>query len=135
MGVFNGGFPVGYQPAYNPYAAGYQYQQQAAQIQPQAAPSSRMVEVFPVDDERAVDVFPVGNGSTVMLIARDDSFIAVKSVSLDGTPTPTIYDKRPPAPPAPAFDPSAYVTRTELEERLAALSAPTRAVKKEAAKE
>lgn len=135
MGVFNSGFPVGYQPAYNPYAAGYQYQQQAAQIQPQAAPSSRTVEVFPVDDERAVDVFPVGNGNTVMMIARDDRFIAVKSISLDGTPSATFYDKRPPAPPAPAFDPAAYVTRDELEERLAALSAPTRRSKKEEAAE
>ena len=44
---------------------------------------------------------------------------------------PEFFDKRPPSPPAPVFDPAAYVTREELEKRIAEISAPKR-VKKEA---
>lgn len=119
-----GYFPVGYQPVYNPY----QYQQPAA-------PSSRMTEVYPVDSIKAVEDFVVGNGNTVMMISRDDSFIAVKSVGLDGSISLSVYDKRPPAPVQAPVDMGEYVTRRELDERLAAFNAPQRRVKKEAAEE
>ena len=112
------GYP--YQQMYNPYPQ---------QIQ---QPASRMIEVFASDSVTAAEEAPVRNGTTQMFIAKDDSFIAVKSVSLDGAPSFSVYDKRPPAPPVPALDPAAYVTRDELETRLAALSAPRRSNKKEA---
>lgn len=123
--AFNNGFPVNYPQYYPQYQQPIQYQQT-----PQT--SSRMIEVYAVDNEKAVADMPVSNGNTQMVIAKDDSFIAVKSVGLDGTVAVQYYDKRPPAPPAPSFDPALYVTREELETRLAALSAPRRAAKKEA---
>lgn len=122
--AFNNGFPVNYPQYYSQYQQPMQYQA------PQQ--SSRMIEVYAVDNEKAVADMPVSNGNTQMVIAKDDSFIAVKAVGLDGTVAVQYYDKRPPAPPAPSFDPALYVTREELETRLAALSAPRRAVKKEA---
>lgn len=110
MAIYNGGFPVGYQPAY-PQAQTYQqvYQQQQQQ------PVSRLVEVFPVDAEADAEKFPVGMGATGMMFARDDSFIAVKSVGVNGQVSCIFYDKRPPAPPVPAFNPSDYVRRDEVE--------------------
>ena len=128
--AYNNGFPMTYPQMYqNPY----QYQQPVQYQAPQQ--SSRMIEVYAVDNEKAVADMPVSNGNTQMVIAKDDSFIAVKAVGLDGNVAIQYYDKRPPAPPAPSFDPALYVTRDELETRLAALSASTRAIKKEAAKE
>ena len=124
--AFNNGFPVNY-PQYYP-----QYQQPMQYQAPQQ--SSRMIEVYAVDNEKAVADMPVSNGNTQMVIAKDDSFIAVKAVGLDGTVAVQYYDKRPPAPPAPSFDPALYVTREELETRLAAFQRPARA-KKEATEE
>lgn len=123
--AFYNGFPATYQPMYQQYQQPMQYPQT----------SSRMIEVYAVDSEKAVGDMPVSNGNTQMVIAKDDSFIAVKAVGLDGTVAVQYYDKRPPAPPAPSFDPTAFVTRDELEARLASLSTPKRTTKKEAADE
>ena len=57
----------------------------------------------------------------MMIIGNDDSFIAVKAVSMTGQITFDIYDKRPPAPPEKPVDLGAFVTRDELEKRLAEL--------------
>ena len=45
-----------------------------------------------------------------------------------------VYPLRPPAPPAPPVDLGAYVTRKELDERLAAILTPTQAPKRAPAK-
>ena len=125
MAYYNG-FPATYQPMYQPYP----YQPVTQSNQP--AVQSRMVEVFPAEGEAAVPSFPVNNGGTVMIMDRADAFIAVKSVSLDGTPSITYYDKRPPAPETPPVDMGAYVTREEFEARLSAFAPVTkRASKKE----
>lgn len=112
-------------PAYMRYI-GQQHQQQAAQqAQPmqqvQQQPSSRMVEVVPASSEQAAKEFPVPAGATQMIIGNDDSFIAVKAVSMTGQITFDIYDKRPPAPQEKPVDLGAFVTRDELEKRLAEL--------------
>lgn len=93
-------------------AYGIQPPQPAQPQQTQGA--ARTVEVVPADSEKAATDFPVPAGSTKMIVARDDSFIAVKAVSMAGQVTMDFYDRRPPAPPAPAFDPAAYVRRDEL---------------------
>ena len=107
-------FPQNYQPLMPP--------QYSTQIQ---QPAGRMIEVVPVDNEEAAAAFPVQVGATQVMFARDDSFIAVKSSNVNGQSSFDIYDKRPPAPPQPAFDPQAYVTKDELEKRLAAILART----------
>ncbi len=110
--------------AYNPqsyFPLGYQLPQYAYPQQPPAA-QTRMVEVVPVDNVASAESFPVPVGATQLLIAKDDSFIAVKVNGVNGQSSFDVYDRRPPAPPAPAFDPSAYVTRDELEKRLSGLT-------------
>ena len=101
---------------YNPY---YPYQQQ-----------NKFVEVIPVDTEAEAQNCPMAPGSSYLFCARDDSFIAIKSTGVNGQMSFTIFDKRPPAPPEPRFDPAAYVTRDELEKRLEGLTGPRK--KKEA---
>lgn len=128
-------FPVGYQP-FNPYQ---QYQQQY-QPTPQMSPAqmagtsqqqTKYVEVVPVDTVQEAEACPMAAGSSFLFFARDDSFIAVKSVGVNGQQSFSVFDKRPPAPVVPPFDPAAYVTKEELESRLAAILAPKRAQKKE----
>lgn len=104
------------------------------QQQPMYQPQPRMVEAVPVDTVEDAARIQVQIGGTVLAIAKDDSFIVIKSVGMNGTDSVTVFDKRPPAPPAPVFDPKEYVTKEELEERLAAISRPPRA-RKEAAEE
>lgn len=100
---------------YNPYP----YPQYQPQYQPQM--QTRMVEVIPVDSVEAAGQTPVPIGSTLLMIGRDDSFICVKVNGVNGHSSFETYDKRPPAPSAPVFDPALYVTREELETRLNAL--------------
>lgn len=99
----------------------YQGQQYQQPVQQQAQ-QSRMTEVFPAANEKMVMEFPVASGSTVLFIANDDSFFAIKEASVTGQVTVQFYDKRPPAPPEKPFDPAVFVTREELEQRLSALS-------------
>lgn len=92
------------------------------QMQPQPQPSaqSRFVEVFPansIDDVRAAHP-PVG--VTWVFFAGDDSFVGIKSVDVSGQEHVDIYDRRPPEPPAPVFEPSAYVRKDELPELISA---------------
>ena len=97
-------------PAYMRFI-GQQHQQPAQQPQPQP---TRTVEVVPADTEKAAQEFPVAAGATQMIIGRDDSFIAVKAVSVTGQITFDIYDKRPPAPPVQPLNPDDYVRRDEI---------------------
>lgn len=103
-------FPMGYQ------IPQYPFQQQAPTTQ------SRMVEVVPVDNVAAAESFPVPVGATQILMAKDDSFVVIKVNGVNGQSSFDVYDRRPPAPPAPAFDPALYVTREELETRLSGLA-------------
>ena len=108
---------------YNPYfPATYQpYLPQIPQMpQQMMTPPTIRAEIVQVDDEAAAANYPVGAGASQMMIAKDDSAIFVKTANANGT-TLDVFLKRPPAPPKPAFDPEAYVTRDELERRLAAL--------------
>jgi len=112
--AYNNGFPVGY-PQYFP-----QYQQPYQQ-QAQPMPASRMAEVFPAPSEKTVLEFPVAAGTTQIFVANDDTFLAVKSASVTGQINTVFYDRRPPAQEEKTLDLTGYVTRDELEQRLAAL--------------
>lgn len=84
--------------------------------QPQMAPSQgRMIDIIPVDSIQAAEAFPIPVGTTQLMIAKDDSFLAIKVNGVNGQSSFTVYDKRPPAPPEPAFDPSEYLRRDEAE--------------------
>jgi len=114
--AYNNGFPVGY-----PYYQVQPYQQQMIQQQAMTPPTIH-AEILQVEDEAAASRYPVAAGASQMMIARDDSAIYVKTAYANGQGAElTVYTRRPPAPPKPAFDPEAYVTRDELEARLKAL--------------
>ena len=116
--AWNNGFPATYQQMAFPQYQTPMYQTQVPQPMQNAQPvqvNSRMVEIVPVDNEESAAGWPVSVGSTQAMMAKDDSFIAFKSVAVNGQTEFVLYDKRPPAPPAPAFDPKLYVRRDELE--------------------
>lgn len=137
--AFNNGFPVGYTP-YGGFYPGYYNpaQMQQAQMPPaqqqgnpfqnvtgsgQAmTPPTIHAEIIQVDNEQVAEAYPVAAGASQMMIAKDDSFIAVKTAYANGQAALDVFVKRPPAPPKPPVDLSAYVTRDEMEKRLAGLS-------------
>lgn len=154
--AWNNGFPATYgqvYPAYNPQGQFYpqtQPQQPMAGTQmpqPNQAPAMMTpptirAEIVQVEDEKTANAFPVGAGASQMMIARDESAIYIKSALPNGQSIMTIYDKRAPEPPAPAFNPGEYVRKDELEDLVyAAIAAqqpaqatqvtPKRAVKRE----
>lgn len=102
--------------AYNPYfPATYQPMYQMPQMQPPMQPQGRLVDVVPIDSVESGESFPVPIGATQLMIAKDDSFIAVKTNGVNGQSTFSVYDKRPPAPPAPKYDMADFVRRDEID--------------------
>lgn len=98
----------------------YPYQQYPAyQAMPQQ-PQTRAIEVIPVDTEDQVNSWQVQAGTTVEFMARNDSFVAFKTVGINGEASIEFYDRRPPAPPAPVFSPADYVRKDEVAAMIAA---------------
>lgn len=131
--AFNNGFPVGYTP-YGGFYPGYYNPAQMQPAQQQGNPFQNVTgsgqamtpptihaEIVQVGSEQEAESFPVAAGASQMMIAKDDSFIAVKTAYANGEATVNLFVKRPPAPPKPTVDLSAYVTRDEMENRLAAI--------------
>lgn len=109
----------GQQPYQDPMyarAMAQQYNaQQTAQGQPQQmTPPTIRAEIIQVDSPEAIDRFPQNTGSTQMYMTKDEAFIIIRSVLANGEHTDVIYDKRPPAPPAPTIDPADYVRKDDL---------------------
>ena len=116
--IFNNGYPASYQP----FGYGYQYQQPMQNQQPQQmTPPTIRAEIVQVDSEEAANSYPVGPGSSQMMIAKDDSAIFVKTAMANGQSSLDVFVKRPRTPQKPVFDPDIYVTRDELEKRLQAI--------------
>ena len=116
--IFNNGYPASYQP----FGYGYQQYQQPMQNQPQQmTPPTIRAEIVQVDSEEAASNYPVGPGSSQMMIAKDDSAIFVKTAMANGQSSLDVFVKRPRTPQKPVFDPDKYVTRDELENRLQAI--------------
>lgn len=120
--IFNNGYPASYQP----FGYNYQQYQQPMQNQPQQqqmmTPPTIRAEIVQVDDEISAENYPVGAGSSQMMIKKDDSEIYVKTVLANNQSVLDVFVKRPKTPPKPAFDPDRYVTREELEKRLQAIT-------------
>lgn len=111
--AWNNGFPVTYQQL-------YQAQQYPIYQQPQQAPSAFTpptirAEIIQVDNEDAAAKYPVGAGSSQMMIAKDDSAIFIKSATANGSML-EVYVRRPQEAPKPIFDPSEYVRKDEVKE-------------------
>lgn len=120
-------FPVGYNP-YNPYGP-YQPQQMQQVQQPQAmTPPTIHADIIQVESEAEADRYPMAaNQPPQMFMTRDETAIFIKTMLANNQHDLKVYPLRPPAPPAPPVDLKAYVTRQELDERLAALSVPPKA--------
>ena len=112
-------------PAYMRYIGQHPQGQQPQRQQ------TRTVEVVPAESEKAAEEFPVAAGCTQMIIGNDDSFIAVKAVSMTGQVRFDIYDRRPPAQPEPQFNPAEYVRRDEIAALVAEAMKPKRKAKEE----
>lgn len=120
--AFNNGFPVTYPQMYPGYQMP-QYQAAQQQTAQMMTPPTIHAEIIQVDGESAAMNYPVGAGSSQMMIARDDSAIYVKTATPNGQATLDVFVKRPQKPAQAAFDPENYVTRDELEKRLQAILA------------
>lgn len=130
MAAFNNGFPMTYQQYY-PYQQMPQMINMTQPAQQSFTPPTIHADIVQVDNEQSAANFPVGAGSSQMMIAKDDSAIFIKSASSNGQVTLDVFVKRPPAPPKPEFDPGKYVTWEKLEERLANFTEPTHKQDKE----
>lgn len=130
-------FPVGYQP----YNGGYQYQYQPQQIpvnswnipsgqMPQQNPTVQQdmtpvihMDIKQVESIEAISKNPPATGTTGAYMTKDEKTIVFRSVYANGEYTDKIYEERPPAPPAPVFDPKEYVRRDELDDCVNAIVA------------
>ena len=124
--IFNNGYPASYQPFGYNYQPQIPQQMQGTQMSPanqqMMTPPTIRAEIRQVDDETAAENYPVGAGSSQMMIAKDDSAIFVKTSATNGNGyTLDVFVKRPRTPQKASFDPDRYVTREELESRLQAI--------------
>lgn len=128
-------FPVGYQP----YNGGYQYQYQPQQIpvngwnmssgqMPQQNPPAQQdmipvirMDIKQVENIEAISKNPPATGTTGAYMTKDEKTIVFRSVYANGEYTDKIYDERPPAPPAPVFNPKEYMRKDEFDERVKAI--------------
>ena len=90
-------------------------------------------EMKQVESIEAIGKNPPAPGTTGAYMTKDEKMIIFRSVYANGEYTDKIYDERPPAPPAPKFDPSEYVRRDEIQtlvkEALAAYAASSQQAK------
>lgn len=76
-------------------------------------PPTIHAEIVQVDGETAAAQYPVGAGMSQMMITRDESMILIKTATANGY-TLDVFEKRPPAPQPPPFNPDEYVRLTAL---------------------
>lgn len=122
--AYNNGFPVTYPQYYPQYQTFQPIQPQSVQQTQQSGmtPPTVHADIYQVSSEQEAAIFPVAAGSSQMMITKDEKEIIVKTAYPNGQSTIDVYEKRPPAPVQKPVDMSAYVTREELDERLAALA-------------
>lgn len=72
-------------------------------------------DIKQVDSIEAISKVPPAPGTTGAYMTKDESMIVFRSMYANGEYSDRIYDERPPAPPAPKFDPAEYVRRDEIQ--------------------
>lgn len=124
--AYNGFFPTGYNTGYNPYQMQYQQPMQAVQ------PAQNGIQW--VQGETGAKAYNVGAGQSVLLMDSESNVFYIKSTDNSGMPLPLrIFDytertaqNTPTVPQSAQIDTSLFVTRAELDERLAALIVPAK---------
>lgn len=90
-------------------------------------------DIKQVDSIEAISKVPPAPGTTGAYMTKDEKMIVFRSMYANGEYSDRIYDERPPAPPAPKFDPSEYVRRDEIQalvkDALTAYAASTQTAK------
>lgn len=144
MQPYNSYYPNAYGAGistYNPYQPQMPQYQQPAQTMPTVAqPAQNGIQW--VQGEAGAKAFSMGAGQSVLLMDSETNAFYIKSTDNSGMPLPLrIFDytertaqNAPTAPQTAGIDTSAFVTRAELDERLAAFTAPA-AAKRKAPKE
>ena len=116
----------GQQPYQDPQymrAVGQPVQNHQQMMQPQNQAQNSAQDMIPtihaeikqVDSIEAIDRVPMAAGTSQMFMTKDESAIVIRSMLANGQHSDEIYDKRPPAPPAPKFDPADYVRKDEMD--------------------
>ena len=123
--------PQAYQPMYQPMMQPAQTPTIAPQVQgtqmsfanqPQQmlTPPTIRAEIIQIDDEAAVDRFPLGAGQSQMFMTKAEDKIIIKTMGQNGPLPLDVYEKRPPQPKEPPFNPADYVRRDEINALVAA---------------
>lgn len=115
---------IGQQPFQDPaYMRAIGQQVQNQQVQPGTQMSSAnqqdmtptiRTEIKQVDSIDAISRTPPAPGTTGAYMTKDEQTIIFRSMYANGEYKDRIYDQRPPAPPAPKFDPALYVRKDEI---------------------
>lgn len=113
-----------YTPGYNLYGQ-QQYQQPIQQPQNYSMPTIHAEIVQINGDREEAENFPVPTGGTQMMINKAEDKIFIKTVYANNQRNLDVYVKQAPAPAQPQPNFENYVTREELEQRLAQLGTIT----------
>ena len=115
---------MGQQPFQDPaYMRAIGQQVQNQQVQPGTQMSSAnqqdmtptiRTDIKQVDSIEAISRTPPAPGTTGAYMTKDEQTIIFRSMYANGEYKDRIYDQRPPAPPAPKFDPALYVRKDEI---------------------
>lgn len=114
---------MGQQPFQDPaYMRAIGQQVQNQQMQPAQMSGANQQDMTPtirteikqVDSIDAIGRTPPAPGTTGAYMTKDEQTIIFRSMYANGEYKDRIYDMRPPAPPAPKFDPALYVRRDEI---------------------
>lgn len=115
---------MGQQPFQDPaYMRAIGQQVQNQQVQPGTQMSSAnqqdmtptiRTEIKQVDSIDAISRTPPAPGTTGAYMTKDEQTIIFRTMYANGEYKDRIYDQRPPAPPAPKFDPALYVRKDEI---------------------
>ena len=93
-------------------------------------PPTIRAEIIQYGDEAEIDRYPVAVGTSQMFVSKDEQHFVVKNMYGNGQYSLDYYDKRPPAPPKPKFDPDNYLTKDQVAEMIdAAVNARLQQVK------
>ena len=129
--AFNNGFPVGYPQMYYPQQYQYQNMQTAQmpvnQQSQMMTPPTIHAEIIQVDDEAAVDRFPMAAGATQMFGTKDERFFFIKQMFPNGQYNKVCYERKDQQPEQTPH----YVTWEELEQRLAEMNTKPKREKEE----
>ena len=124
-------FPQSYQPQM--YQPGQSFNFPQMQIPAQSTPAQMMTpptihaEIIQVDNELAASQYPVGAGTSQMMMAKDDSGIYVKTATPNGF-TLDVFEKRE-KPQESVFNPADYIRKDEIETLVSAILAGQTATK------